>query len=312
MKGKTLTYQWIIGTISALFIFITTLIIYVKGHINRGDINFTKLGTFGDFIGGLLGTILSIVAVILVYRTYISQKEELSMSRNLLEQQQFENTFFNMLKVHQDLKSNISFNTNNLITKNYALISMTHHGRNLEQPFDVRGRDFFISLSKDFERLFKHFPHDNPNYSISAEIDEKLEKNGFGINFRETTYRDDIKEIKFKYDLIFENYAIYLGDYFRNLYHILKFISTKKKAELKNVNQSLPKIEIEDKFKQYADILQSQMNFSELQLTFYNCFKFRKLRKLVKEFDFVENLHSSNLFSEEHLKFKSIGKIKTK
>lgn len=296
--------------LTTLFIVITTIIYFIKGHINTNDIDFTKLGTYGDFVGGSLGTILSIVAVILVYRTYISQKEELSMSRNLLEQQQFENTFFNMLKVHQDLKNGISFNTENQIFREYLPIGI-EGARITENGQEVIGKHFFNIASLDFAKLFKYSPNDKLNYNIDSETVKKIESYGFGTTYIEPTYKDDIKDIKFKYDIFFENYASYLGDYFRNLYHILKFISSKKNEELNRIKNNSSINKIENKYKQYSDILQSQMNFSELRLCYYNSFKFKKLRSLIREFDFLENLHSSNLLSEDHLKFKSLGKIKT-
>lgn len=311
MTKKTTTYQWVFGFLASLFIFITTLIYFVKGHINSNDLEFTKLGTYGDFIGGSLGTILSIVAVILVYRTYISQKEELSMSRRLLEQQQFENTFFNMLKVHQDLKNNLSFNTEKLIVKKLDVSSALAGGRLEEKGYIVTGRSFFQIASEDFHKFFYHFKYvDRPDI-INNEINKKTIDAGFGLLYQRLNSKQHLKEIKFKYDLFFSHYANYLGDYFRNLYHILKFISQRKSFELKKLNNQSTKEEIELKYKTYADIIQSQMNFSELQLTFYNSFKFRKVRKLVKEFNFVENLHSSNLLDEYHMNFKSIGNIKT-
>lgn len=93
MKNKSLILQCVFGIIAFLFITITTFVLFLKGHINNGDIDFTKFGTYGDFIGGVLGTIFSIIAVLLIYKTYISQKKELELSRTLFSNQNFENTF---------------------------------------------------------------------------------------------------------------------------------------------------------------------------------------------------------------------------
>lgn len=311
--NKKVKHNIIIGTIISGLILIITVLSYAKhGYLNLSSILDTeKLGHFGDFIGGFLGTLLTILATLLIYLTYNNQKKELLKTKELLELQQFESTFFNMLKVHQELKNNISFNTENTIIREYEPISFESTVP-LKKGTQVVGKHFFDVVSNDFQKLYKHFPHDNPNYHISKELDDKLENIGFGIKFEEPTCKNKIKEIKYKYDVIFENYASYLGDYFRNLYHILKFISTKKRKELNVTKNKEDQVHIEEKFKQYADILQSQMNFSELQLTFYNSLKFRKLRKLVLEFDFVENLHSSNLLSQDHLHFNSLGKVKTK
>lgn len=66
-----------------------------------------RWGTFGDFFGGTLNPILSFLALIIVLKTYLSQQEELKETRKILKEQsetqkrqQFESTFFELLKVH--------------------------------------------------------------------------------------------------------------------------------------------------------------------------------------------------------------------
>lgn len=74
-------------------------------------------GTFGDFFGGTLNPILSFLALVIVLKTYLSQQEELKETRKILEEQsetqkrqQFENTFFELLKVHnQELENLLKF-----------------------------------------------------------------------------------------------------------------------------------------------------------------------------------------------------------
>ncbi|MBF2709466.1 hypothetical protein [Flavobacterium soyangense] len=83
-------------------------------------------GNFGSYLGGVLGTIIGFVTLILVYKTYSSQRKELKIQKELITQQQFESTFFNMLNVHRELKNglklnkenNFLFDNNNLDIKN--------------------------------------------------------------------------------------------------------------------------------------------------------------------------------------------------
>ena len=76
----------IIGTIiSFLFIGITLLVFLLNGYLQifeKLDIN--KLGHFGDFVGGVLGTFLTLLATILIYLTYYKQSEELVICKNLI------------------------------------------------------------------------------------------------------------------------------------------------------------------------------------------------------------------------------------
>src|SRR5688572_13144968 len=69
----------------------------------------------GDFVGGITAPFLSSVAILLIYLTYVSQKEELRLTRAIMEKQtetlnkqQFETTFFNLLKVHNQNLNDIS------------------------------------------------------------------------------------------------------------------------------------------------------------------------------------------------------------
>lgn len=67
----------------------------------------TRWGTFGDFFGGTLNPILSFLALFVVLKTYLSQQKELKETQDILKEQsetqkrqRFENTFFELLKIH--------------------------------------------------------------------------------------------------------------------------------------------------------------------------------------------------------------------
>lgn len=98
---KSVILTLILGIITIL----SVIIIYiVKGYINGGEIDPSLFGTFGDFIGGVIGTIFTLAATLLILLTYHSQKAELqatnriaSLQSQTLKRQTFESTFFNML-----------------------------------------------------------------------------------------------------------------------------------------------------------------------------------------------------------------------
>lgn len=52
-------------------------------------------GELGDFVGGIIGTVVAGIACIMVYLTYKGQCE-------LSEKQQFETTFFNLIHIHKN------------------------------------------------------------------------------------------------------------------------------------------------------------------------------------------------------------------
>lgn len=311
MKDKSLTYQSIFGIIALLFIAITTLVLYLKGHISNRDIDFTKFGTYGDFIGGVLGTIFSVFAVLLIYKTYVTQKEELELSRALFSNQNFENTFFNMLKVHQELRKEINFSPlgNGIFDDNQKI------------GHSIQGKAFFEFIQKEFTKLWKYEYDESKMNALTDKIGQKHKvykyiyesnssmkiSNSEG-QFIDKSISEHLKDIKdLKYPIFWEKYDNYIGDYFRNIYHILKYISEEKSKEITN---SRNKETTNKKYKKYADILQSQMSYSELFFMFYNALTFTKVKKYIEEFNFIENLMVERLLHPKHAKFKGLGKIK--
>ena len=65
-------------------------------------------GIFGDYVGGIIGTLVGLIGIIFLYRTYriqldISEKQEYKQ-----EMQQFESAFFALLVQQRDILQNIS------------------------------------------------------------------------------------------------------------------------------------------------------------------------------------------------------------
>jgi hypothetical protein len=316
--NKIVTF--LIFIVSLIVILVTSYVYYINDYLfkSRNDYFFDteKLGQFGDFIGGFLGTILTIIATIFIYKTYISQRNELQLQRELISQQQFETTFFNMLQLHRSIKNDLSISNLDLITKP-CIIGYGSPGLNGMLEFNtgkmedfgiINGKSVFNKLIEDLNRLYEHFPHKETFYKIEKSIDNLLTDNGYGLfgNNSLTTnsnfHSSQVKNLLFKYNIFHDHHKKLLGDYFRNVYQILKFLSDKKK-EFKTKKTPF-------NVREYSDIFQSQMSYTELALIFYNGLKFRKARKLIKEFNFVENVHRSNLLIRD-VNFTSFGKIKS-
>lgn len=86
--------------------FITLLIFYDGTEGGNSRISFEKLGAFGDFVGGLLNPLLAFLVLMVLLATTKLQKKELSETRSELrktadisQQQAFEATFFNLMKL---------------------------------------------------------------------------------------------------------------------------------------------------------------------------------------------------------------------
>lgn len=65
-------------------------------------------GLFGDFIGGFVGTIFAFVGLLLLYETLALQRKEFSASKSVFVKQQFDNTFFELIKLYNSIVEGIS------------------------------------------------------------------------------------------------------------------------------------------------------------------------------------------------------------
>lgn len=112
----------IIGAVFAITAIATPFTILVKTGWNISYDQFDKLGVVGDFFGGTTVGLLSLASIIFVIAAIVMQKEELALQREevrktreeyevtnqTMKKQQFENTFFNMLNLHQSILKEIN------------------------------------------------------------------------------------------------------------------------------------------------------------------------------------------------------------
>ncbi|GAA3978092.1 hypothetical protein GCM10022210_31230 [Mucilaginibacter dorajii] len=91
---------------------------------------YVRNGTIGDFIAGVSGTLFSLSAFIIVYFTYIDQKED-------LKKEKIEERFFELLKLHKENVSEIQIN-------------------NLKEPCEeIKGRQAFNFIYEQVQICYK-------------------------------------------------------------------------------------------------------------------------------------------------------------
>lgn len=208
-----------------IFAIIMFIIVISTYTINFYENTISKIpgdwGTFGDFMGGTLNPILAFLSFLALLQTIKIQgkelkkssealelsKDELSKSSKALEEQSaslkiqnFENTFFNMISLHNEIVNNITIDVKYdfyyTTTKcNYVSIS---YGK-LEHIHTKR---------KAIDEICSMFTH----FIIVKNPFRKLPK---------------------AYDLCHEVFQDVLGHYFGNIYQILKFISTSENIDNK-------------------------------------------------------------------------------
>lgn len=163
--------------------------------------NTSNWGTFGDYVGGVLGTILSFFSVVLIYATYKNQ-----VASSLL--QQFETTFFNLLNNQREILKSLSGHINVDI---------------IFDDLEPRHADDYISGVAG--EIYDRFDGNKIIYKDSS---------GKIIPNIADTKEENEKIVDEVYLRIYKGKESELGHYFRHLYHIVKYvhesnISNKKK-----------------------------------------------------------------------------------
>jgi hypothetical protein len=267
----------------ALAVILVGIIIFLKyGSWDASKVlDESKMGEFGDFIGGIAGTLVALVGVILYYvalteqrneikinqqalnlqinalnhqiTEFQAQKEELISTRKIYEQQtktmrnqQFDSNFYSLLNVYLSIKNNLNEN-------------------------DV-DHDFFFSF---YNELF-------------ASVTK--------------TYSDTFHET---YSKVIENYTnVYLkhrgqlSSYFKTIYRLLKFVD-----ECEHLQK--------DEKSFYSKIIRSQISDNELLVLYYNYHSIYgvKAQSLVLKYQLLKHIQRlSKIEFSKHFTFSDDNK----
>ncbi|MGZ8161061.1 MAG: hypothetical protein ACXWT4_19985, partial [Methylobacter sp.] len=174
-------------------------------------------GQFGDYVGGILNPLFSLTTVAALLYTIILQSKELHESteqlklsaeafqkqNTVLEKQQFETTFFQMLTLFNEIINSIE-----------TTAPIPHDvddgkGEPIRLPYGydadtevIKGRKCFNEF---YDRLKLIYRRDHWSLSPVAE-------------------KDEITQINELYDWFYSEHQYELGHYFRMLYNIIKFV----------------------------------------------------------------------------------------
>jgi len=223
------------------------------------------LGTFGDFLGGVLnplltfGTLVALAITILLQRTQLELAED-SASRNsaVMEKQAFETTFFNMLNLHNTTVQDLKFDP-----KTIEIPAWHKDATEMEEDidFDNRNPDMLltpINMAESegrqvFERVLQLMDsklHPSPPNAVYHRIQK------------------------------YHNYV--LGHYFRTLYQLLELVE--EYSEEAGHEEAT----------RYSSIIRAQLSANELILLFYNCgyelVDTGQFRKLLKRYEILEHM----------------------
>lgn len=261
--------------ISILGIWLSYL--YVGGQepaVSKDDI-LNARGLFGDSWGGV-NAIISAVAFAGVIVTLFLQNRDLNLQRkemarqreefekenDTLKYQRFENLFYNMLNLQQEIVAGLKFDY-----EEEGFIPVTSGPDNLltqERKRVIRS----VSGREVFQYLFR---------------DVKIgtgKKDNFGNPIYIYGYRGYLNECGLEaYDET--RIPSYFDHYFRHLYKIIQFVD----------NQGFP---FEEAYK-YVSLFRGTLSRYELVWIYYNALSFEKIKKLIEKYSLLKNMREDLL-----------------
>ena len=188
-----------------------------------------------------------------------AQRNEFHQQNDTLRMQRFENTFFHMLELQQDIVNELSISDIKKVnvvedSENY----MGRLGKQVPVMQEINGRDLFFYA-------FCQSPHNIGKEAKVNGMSEVLQKVGIQVYYAYYT-------------------PTYFNHYFRHFYTILKFINT---------NDWLGY----EKQYQYASFLRATLSRYELVWLYYNGLTFgkRKLKPLMEKYTMLNNLRQELL-----------------
>lgn len=311
--SKEKTNKLYIFTIIAILIWIGS---WILTDFLYNDIS--DRAAFGDKFG-FINSLFSGLALAGIIYSILLQQRELSLQRTELREtkaefreQNFQTTFFNLLKRQNQLADDISATIGNL--KYY----------NKEEYHEVNGRKFVNQSKSQLQRINKalnkkryttyspwsredDYAHGPTN---DWEIDELTEsmRESFTLKFfkidnetwDKSQNQSPVQRAERLYSIFFNKYYFVIGHYFRHFYHILLFLEEAESEKTSKANNEEERLLIKKEFNQFAEFVQAQMSTPELFLLFYNALSFPKLQRLLIKYNTLENLPIEDLLSPEH------------
>ncbi|MEC2870089.1 putative phage abortive infection protein [Bacillus bombysepticus] len=262
IKDKLFNFKFLIKTgitfmiIALISPFVLAPLIYKVAERFGGIDN---LGPAGDLLGGSTVPFFNIASILLILATIAIQREELTLTRDELklthaefkEQnttlsiQRFENTFFQMVNLHNNLTSKLRKNVSRSGGYSRPIIKI-----------ELQGKAVITEALSELKNIYK-------------------QKSWVG----EKSIEETLKIIRHSYASLYKTYDNELGNYFRNLYHIIKFIDES------NINEK----------QTYIRIIRAQLSTDELILLLYNGlseYGSTEVLKLLNRYNFLHNIEN--------------------
>jgi hypothetical protein len=310
-----------------IFLFLVVLFLWILGWLLMDTfIDSEDHGIFGDKFGSINALFSGFALAGIIY-TIVLQKKELSLQREELEEtreefkiqnitlkkQRFENTFFQLLTLHNDIVENMYIEVfDGKYEKRKFFEGALKQLKFKSKNFDYYRYSFILKLSD--EEIKSYLEHKNHDYIFLFRLDDnerleiaKLSSEQY-LEFKLISIEDKEEFIRKDYLDFFTTYQDSLGHYFRNLYHIFKYVY-------------FTDLIIEEEKRVYSNIIRAQLSSDELVLLFYNSLTpinfsgdkpslgYPKFKFLIEHFDVLQNMSKTLLLDSSHSAIFDTNKI---
>jgi hypothetical protein len=255
-------FAWALVWVGLAIIIISLVIVFCFPKYNQ------VLNDFGTFVGGTVASLWSLAGLFFIYVAFLGQKQQLILQQLEIKFSQIElkatrleleGQKEQMMKQNATLKHQRFENTFfQLVNIHTSIVSSMDLRKIANKSIIAEGRDCFNNF---YQRLQGKI--NNPEV---ASLEDTLKAY---VSFFIDNQND-------------------LGHYFRNLYHIIKFVAT---SDLENK-------------KTYTNFVRAQLSSYELVLIFYNClssYGTEKFKPLIEEFSLLKNMDKELVFNKTDL-----------
>ncbi len=227
-----------------------------------------NLTDYGSFVGGAVSSFWSLAGLFFIYVAFLGQRQQLLIQQLEIKFSQVElkSTRLELEgQKNQMIEQNITLKQQRFENTFFQLLGI--HA-NIVASMDLRSindKSLVVSEGRDCFNIFYK--------RLRGQI----------ISPRTATVEVTING----YNTFYEANQNNIGHYFRNLYHIMKFIE----------NSSIEK-------KTYTNFVRAQLSSHELTFLFYNCLSNhgnKKFKPLIEKYALLKNMNSNLIFNPEHI-----------
>jgi len=243
----------------------------------NSSVNLDSAAKIGDFIGGIVGVIFTLVGIVLLYETLSLQRKELKESRQVFEKQQFENTFFGLIKMYNDIVNSIHFEDyigQSFVGKDFFAFKMDFLMNSFSHSDSIfRNRkiaiDTYIQFYTENKKLLAHY------FRTLYRIFKLIENSNFNNN-EKMDYAKIVRAQLSEAELFFlnSNACTLEGENFGPLivkYNLIKHLPLLERLEFREWNQTLTQSKVNSVnlvFQEITNYFKTESSPNEFYKTF--------------------------------------------